>query len=1127
MRLFPLRLKEAIVYFLFLCVFTASYGQVSYEEAFPNISFNVPVEIQNASDGSNRLFVVEQQGTIKVFPNNNEVTPNQVSTFLDISSKVAYSSGQEIGLLGLAFHPEFESNGYIFVFYIDSPSNYRINIVRYQVSSANPNLIDPNSETIIAQFTKNQSESNHNGGKIAFGPDGYLYISIGDGGGGGDPQGNAQNLNTVFGSMLRIDIDVNGNNPIEQNPELPNGNYEIPADNPRLNQTGLDEIYAWGLRNTWKFSFDPTGRLWGADVGQNMYEEINFITNGGNFGWNRFEANSDYNSNTVLASTLDIKPVYGYDHNQGDKSITGGYMYNGSLTSSALAGNYIYGDFTTGRVWALSYNLSNGSTTSTLLFRASGQSISSFGEDETGELYFSGYGNNAKLFRLTDTVTGPVTNPTNGIGEWKGISSGTNGTVETIVRGIDNMTYVGGNFTNAGGVTVSNLAVITPEGQWQNLGGGTNGNINSIAIAPNGYIFVGGEFTQIGDIAANNIAFWNGSVWTSLGTGTNGPILDLKFDQEGSLFAGGVFTSSADIAVNNIAKWQDGNWMSLSDSTTDIAGTNNEIRSIAFDQANNLYVGGNFDTAGGIPAARIAKWDNLNWSALGEGTSGFVQAISIVDDYLYAGGNFNLAGTITANRIARWNFTNSIWETLGDGLSGSVNAITSNENYVFVGGDFETASDTENSSKTVNNIARWSYESGWEALGQDAQVGVNSSVLTLAFSKSLEELYVGGTFDVAGSVQNKNIAIWGEGFCTQNSITPEYQENGVWDSGKNTLTLTEGDALVLSMLPNTADFTITLPNGEVVMGDYTIDSVTSATMGTYTFTTAIGCVEFLELIVNDSLDMDTDGDGVFDPDDICPNTLGGAVVDANGCEQNGFPVGQFSIASTANSCATSPNGKIQIGTSLSGSYVATLLRDSQTISTNEFTTILNIEDLENGSYDICITATTANLQACYSLAVDNAVVGFEVLSSLNETDTETSLILSLSGASKYYINLNGTLIETELNEIILGLNKDVNRLMVNSNNSCQGTYKENIVLNDAFIVYPNPVKDFVTVDMSYLSDNQIEISLYAASGKLLHSELYATSNDTVTIDTAHLAPGYFFLRIKGNNIDKGFKLIKG
>ncbi|HCO86054.1 MAG TPA: glucose dehydrogenase, partial [Arenibacter sp.] len=162
-------------------------------------------------------------------------------------------------------------------------------------------------------------------------------ISIGDGGGGGDPNKNAQNLNNVFGSILRIDVDLDGNNPVESNPDEPNGNYEIPSDNPRVGESGLDELYAWGIRNTWKFSFDgPTGQMWGADVGQGDREEINLIVKGGNYGWNRFEGNTIEDGSTVLATTPDIKPIFEYNRNNGDVSITGGYVYRGGSNNPQI-----------------------------------------------------------------------------------------------------------------------------------------------------------------------------------------------------------------------------------------------------------------------------------------------------------------------------------------------------------------------------------------------------------------------------------------------------------------------------------------------------------------------------------------------------------------------------------------------------------------------------------------------------------------------------------------------------------------------------------------------------------------------------------------------------------------------
>jgi glucose/arabinose dehydrogenase len=401
-----------------------SYGQISYEEAFPNISFNVPVEIQNADDGSNRLFVVEQSGTIKVFPNDPGVTSGQVNTFLDIQSKVDFNSGQELGLLGLAFHPNFGSNRYIYVYYTDFPGSYRINISRFQVSASNPNFVDPSTESVILQFTKNQNNSNHNGGKIAFGPDGYLYISVGDGGGSNDPNNNAQNLNSFFGSILRIDVD---------NPSGGN-NYGIPSDNPRLGQSGLDELYAWGIRNTWKFSFDGN-TLWGADVGQAQRDEVNIIQNGGNYGWRKFEGdtNGDRFSSTTLATEPHIPPIFSYNYNSGDRSVTGGYVYRGAFTNSLLQGKYIFGDYVSGRVWSLDYNSSNGNATRTELFDTNGQFVSSFGLDESGELYFSDYGNSVKLYKIVDQNSGPVTTAVNGVGAWvnKGVQ-GTNGSVEVI-----------------------------------------------------------------------------------------------------------------------------------------------------------------------------------------------------------------------------------------------------------------------------------------------------------------------------------------------------------------------------------------------------------------------------------------------------------------------------------------------------------------------------------------------------------------------------------------------------------------------------------------------------------------------------------------------------------------------
>ena len=434
---------------------------ISYETAFANLRFEFPTEIQNAADGTDRLFVLEQAGRIKVFSNEPEVSSSE--TFLDITDIVSFSSGQEIGLLGLAFHPRFADNGYFYVYHTrrSSVTNVRVEIVlaRYQVSTQNPDRADPSSRLEIFSFDKNQRESNHNGGKIAFGPDGYLYVSLGDGGGGGDPRRNAQNLDNAFGSILRLDVDVDGSNPVESNPDQPNGNYEIPSDNPRVGGSGLDELYAWGLRNTWKFSFDnDAGRMWGGDVGQGEFEEINLIRRGGNYGWNRFEGNDTFSSATSLVTTPDTKPVYTYDHRNGDVSITLGYVYRGRLSNPALQDKLIFGDYVSGRVWALTYNESGSAASAQLLFRTNGENVSSFGLDESGELYFSGYGRNAQLFRFIDEDDpDPTTTAIDGVGSWQSLDEGIAGDVAAAVAD-GNTVYAAGSFSTAGGSDANNIA---------------------------------------------------------------------------------------------------------------------------------------------------------------------------------------------------------------------------------------------------------------------------------------------------------------------------------------------------------------------------------------------------------------------------------------------------------------------------------------------------------------------------------------------------------------------------------------------------------------------------------------------------------------------------------------------
>lgn len=340
--------------------------------AYPKLKFEAPVEYTSANDGTNRVFVIEQPGRIRVFAND----PNTATagTYLDLRDRVAY--GGEMGLLGLAFHPKFKENGYFFVNY--TKDNPRETVVsRFKAASTGAGQIDPKSEVVLFRFR--QPYANHNGGKILFGPDGYLYVATGDGGSGGDPQNNGQNKGTWLGKILRVDVNSTAK-----------GHYGIPKDNPFVGKAGhLEEIYAYGLRNPWRFSFDEQGRLWTGDVGQNKIEEVDIVTKGGNYGWRIREADEPFNAkdNTVTDKLID--PIHEYEHGDDGNSITGGYVYRGKSVP-ALRGKYIFGDFGSGRLWALTYSGGDKAQDQLLINRAG--SISAFGEDANHELYICDYG---------------------------------------------------------------------------------------------------------------------------------------------------------------------------------------------------------------------------------------------------------------------------------------------------------------------------------------------------------------------------------------------------------------------------------------------------------------------------------------------------------------------------------------------------------------------------------------------------------------------------------------------------------------------------------------------------------------------------------------------------------------
>jgi glucose/arabinose dehydrogenase len=357
-------------------------AQVQYEVAFPNLSFSFPVDVRHAGDGSDRIFVVEQGGLILVFPNNPAVT--SATVFLDISSQLDVT-GTEEGLLGMAFHPEYPDSPYFYVDYTAGPPDRTV-ISRFTVSSTNPDSVIAGSEFILLEFPR--FSDYHNGGCVAFGPDGFLYIAPGD----GANSGWGQTRTDLLGSVLRIDVDATQDTL----------NYAIPPDNPFVgNLNGYrEEIYAWGFRNPWRFSFDfPTGRLWLGDVGQNLREEIDIVESGNNYGWDIWEGT--FCLNPPCTTTGLTSPIWDYGHPPGG-AVVGGYVYRGSLFSGAV-GRYIYGDFNSGMMWMLDYDGVN--PPSNTLLADTDLLISSFGVDESQELYFCSW-LPGEVYKLTQIPTG-------------------------------------------------------------------------------------------------------------------------------------------------------------------------------------------------------------------------------------------------------------------------------------------------------------------------------------------------------------------------------------------------------------------------------------------------------------------------------------------------------------------------------------------------------------------------------------------------------------------------------------------------------------------------------------------------------------------------------------------------
>jgi glucose/arabinose dehydrogenase len=346
-----------------------------------------PLLVTDAGDGSGRLFVVEQTGKVRIIKSGELLA----APFLDLTGSV--STGGEQGLLGLAFHPSYRTNGKVYVSYTDRAGTSTIR--EYRVSPSSPNRVPAATGRTILRLR--QPYANHNGGNIAFGPDGDLYIGFGDGGSAGDPGNRAQNLGVLLGKLLRIDVN-------RRTGTLP---YGIPPDNPYVGRTGLDQIWASGLRNPWRFSFDrATGDLWIGDVGQGAWEEVDraLATDGRNagralnFGWRQMEGSHCYAPPTGCSRSGKILPMTEYGHVNGRCSITGGFVYRGSAFPD-LRGAYLFGDYCSGEIWYVSRTAARGVAPTHAL--DTDAQITSFGQDQAGELFVTDA--RGSIYRVTDS----------------------------------------------------------------------------------------------------------------------------------------------------------------------------------------------------------------------------------------------------------------------------------------------------------------------------------------------------------------------------------------------------------------------------------------------------------------------------------------------------------------------------------------------------------------------------------------------------------------------------------------------------------------------------------------------------------------------------------------------------
>jgi glucose/arabinose dehydrogenase len=350
-----------------------------------------PIVLTHANDGSGRTFVATQHGVIHSIAKGAKAT----TVFLDLQKKVLYKDNEnEQGLLGLAFHPNFKTNGEFFLFYTDKSKRLENVVSRFKVSKSDPTKADPASEEELLRVS--HKYWNHDGGTLAFGPDGFLYVVLGDGGSGNDPDDHGQKTDVLLGKILRLDVNAKGDSTA----------YAIPQDNPFVGKPGCrPEIYALGVRNPWRMSFDrKTGQGWFGEVGQNLFEEINLLEKGANYGWRRRESFHPFGSDGRGPSKEFTDPIWEYRHDVG-KSITGGHVYRGKAVP-VLEGYYLYADYVSGKVWGLKYDEATKKVTANRSIKSTNLPVMTFGEDEAGEVYAMTYSASGKgIYRFKATAT--------------------------------------------------------------------------------------------------------------------------------------------------------------------------------------------------------------------------------------------------------------------------------------------------------------------------------------------------------------------------------------------------------------------------------------------------------------------------------------------------------------------------------------------------------------------------------------------------------------------------------------------------------------------------------------------------------------------------------------------------